>query len=104
MNLRLSLVLLVVVMLFGASVAAIVVPVSAQQATNVDAPLWHLGDHWTWQWGKDQETDTVVGATGGYAMRVEIGADTHTLHYNPDFSSPDVHFNQFQFPFAIGKT
>jgi uncharacterized protein DUF3108 len=45
-----------------------------------------------------------VGTTNGYAMRVEVGADTRVLHYNADFSSPDVHFNQFQFPFTVGKT
>jgi hypothetical protein len=35
---------------------------------------------------------------------LEIGSDTKVVHYNADFSSADVHFNQFQFPMTVGKT
>lgn len=98
------LVLLIVVVVVGAGVADVAVPVSAQQATSIDAPVWSLGDHWTWQFGKDQISNTVAGTTGGYAVRYESGSDTSMTHYNADFSSPDAAYLQYQFPLTIGKT
>lgn len=94
----------ILVMMLGTGVVQDVTSVSAQQVTSIDAPVWSLGDHWTWQRGKDQVSNTVVGTSSGYAVRYESGADVSMNHYNPDFSSPDVHFLQYQFPLTIGKT
>jgi hypothetical protein len=95
---------IIVFVVLGTRIAADGVRVFAQQgAISIDAPAWRLGDQWTWQRGKDQVSSTLVGTTGDYTFRVQIGSDTSMSHYSLDFSSRDAHFTQFQFPLTAGK-